>query len=123
MDTGNHGNNNEKKDNAQPPRVQSNRVHQYPQWSKQQKSGNTQEQESWTQQEPWKQQLQQKRLRPTSKGEANEAGFSSGIYFYVLTKHPTTLNVVLRATESEQEVIGPVKKQEHRGLDKNDWEF
>ena len=68
--------------------------------------------------------LKRKRIRQTSKGEANEAGFFSEILFYAFTKHPTTLNVVSRATEPEQVVIGPVKqKWEQRGLDKNDWEF
>ena len=33
-------------------------------------------------------QRQRQRRRPTSKSEANEAGFSSGMYFYVLTKIP-----------------------------------
>ena len=45
----------------------------------------------------------QRRL-PTSKGEANEARFYFGIYFYVCTKHPTTLDVASRAKEPEQEV-------------------
>ena len=67
--------------------------------------------------------LKRKRIHQTTKGEANEAGFSSEIIFYALTKHTTTLNVVSRATDPEQEVIGPVKKREQRGLDKNDWEF
>ena len=64
-----------------------------------------------------------KRILQTSKGEANEAGFSSKIIYYIFTKHPTTLNVVSRATYPEQEVIGPVKNREQRGLDKKDWEF
>ena len=38
-------------------------------------------------------------IRKTSRGDANEVGFSSEITFYVFTKHPITLNVVLRATE------------------------
>ena len=67
--------------------------------------------------------LKRKRIRQTSKGEANEAGFFSEINFCASTKHPTTLNVVSRATEPDQEVIGPVKKREQRGLDQNDWEF
>ena len=83
---------NKNKDNAQPPRVRSNRVHQSPQsqqqrqQKQQQQQGSCTQQGSWTQQGPWTQQRQQHtqqqqrhRGRPTSKDEANEAGFSSGI--------------------------------------------
>ena len=60
--------------------------------------------------------------QPTRVRQTKQAS-PPGFIFYVFTKHPTTLNVVSRATDPEQEVIGPVKKWEQRGLDKNYWEF
>ena len=62
-------------------------------------------------------------IRPTAKGEANEAGFSSRILFIMFSpKHPPILTLCesKRAIAKGNKVR---KKREQGGLDKNDWEF
>ena len=132
------------KDNAQPPRVRS-KQRQQPSFNSAVEKSTTRTTKTTTtttrimdtasimetartmdimnkQKRKRKQQRQRQRRLPTSNVEANEAGFSSKIYFYVFTQK-NTLNIVQDQKIQSKKVKGSLIKREQGVLDKNDWVF